>query len=839
LATSIAGGGFFTGWQWTDMMVRPVRHDRKILLIRPDTQHVTVDEGPITSAVERTHPGYLVAALPILGEDKDESVVVDLTALYVGQAESLVGSLARGRDPSLARLQEVKGFPENVEISYDLIAPPKGGEHGDILTVHYSLSKLPDNDYVPRLADDRIGYFLTVARDYSRDYRDPSTFVRYVNRWRLEKAEPKLELSPPKEPIIFYVEKTVPTRYRRWVRAGIEEWNRAFEEIGFVGAIEVRQQTETQFADLDPEDVRYNFFRWITSDSAFAMGPSRVDPRTGQILDADIIFDDSMLRWSLREWDLMIEEAMTETFSEADRAFLHAHPEWDPVQVLRRSSSPPTVTSATQALTRFEDIAELRPSHGVSEPVGSGRRLCSLGRGRTRQMALAALQLGLLADKAGESGENGDDGETEREWPEEFVGQVIKETVMHEVGHTLGLRHNFKASSWRPVQEMHGGAGEPVADLAGSVMDYNPLNVAVDRKAQGNWQMTTLGPYDHWATEYGYATTGEKKPVKELEKLRAVASRGAEPGHDYATDEDVFIGDPLVNRWDAGRDPLDFARERIALAHSLREEIVDRVVEKGASYAAARQAVDVLLSTVGRSAWLAANHLGGTYFHRDHRDDPGARDPIVLVSAEKQREALALLTESLFAADAWRLPPDLLSKVPPDRWSHWGTGRAWGQEAAYPYHDRLLAIQTWSLFRVLSPSSLRRLLDGETAAAPGADALTLPDLLATLTGSIFSELEATPSAGRHSNREPFVESTRRNLQRAYVGRLIALTLESDDGWYPQAARTQAWFQLKGLQRSLDRALQRGEALDDYSRAHLEESRERIARALEASFELGG
>ena len=159
---------------------------------------------------------------------------------------------------------------------------------GVTINVHYSISRLPETGYQPRLADDRVGYFLSVIKDFSRPGGEDQ-FVRYINRWDLRKAEPTAAVSPPVTPIIFWIEKTVPFKYRAPIREGILEWNKAFEKAGFVNAIEVRQQPDD--ATWEPEDINYNTFRWITSNAGFAMGPSRVNPMTGQILDADIIFD--------------------------------------------------------------------------------------------------------------------------------------------------------------------------------------------------------------------------------------------------------------------------------------------------------------------------------------------------------------------------------------------------------------------------------------------------------------------------------------------------------------------------------------------------------------------
>ncbi len=169
---------------------------------------------------------------------------------------------------------------------------------GKTVVIHYGLCQLPEHGYQPRLADDRVGYFLSVVKDFSSDNEDTS-FLRYVNRWRLERAEPvdpkhPNKLSPPKKKIVFWIEKSVPDEYRAAVREGILEWNKAFEKIGFRDAIEVRQQENE---DFDPEDINYNTFRWITTDQGFAMGPSRANPLTGEILDADIIFDASMVRF--------------------------------------------------------------------------------------------------------------------------------------------------------------------------------------------------------------------------------------------------------------------------------------------------------------------------------------------------------------------------------------------------------------------------------------------------------------------------------------------------------------------------------------------------------------
>jgi hypothetical protein len=251
--------------------------------------------------VKLAYSDSVLYALPILTTSPSGGNLVDMTRIFMSDDEQIGRSIGMSFASDRSTWAKVKGFPDNVELqvaavyagggSFDTVADARGAQ----INVHYSISRLKSGDYKPRAADDRIGYFLTVLKDFS-DKKDDEQFVRYINRWNLQKESPTSPLSLPKEPIVFYMEKTVPLHLRPHVRAGIEEWNKAFAKLGLVDAIDVRQQRDGD--DWDPEDVRYNTFRWITANAGFAMGPSRVNPMTGQILDADIIFDaDFLASW--------------------------------------------------------------------------------------------------------------------------------------------------------------------------------------------------------------------------------------------------------------------------------------------------------------------------------------------------------------------------------------------------------------------------------------------------------------------------------------------------------------------------------------------------------------
>ena len=228
----------------------------------------------------------------------------------------------------LREIKTAKAFPHNVELAFEM---PFGG-NGQLKTLHFSISEMPDSTgYTPRKADDRVGYFTTAFNDLGKFKKD-ETRTRYINRWHLEKADPSLKMSPPKQPIVFYVEHSTPIRYRRFVRDGVLYWNKAFEKVGIANAIEVYYQDALTGAHMekDPEDVRYNFLRWLSNNQGTAIGPSRVHPLTGQILDADIILTDGWIRHFERQFGEMLPQLAMEGMGPEALAWLERKPQWDP-----------------------------------------------------------------------------------------------------------------------------------------------------------------------------------------------------------------------------------------------------------------------------------------------------------------------------------------------------------------------------------------------------------------------------------------------------------------------------------------------------------------------------
>ena len=525
---------------------------------------------------------------------------------------------------------------------------------GITVVIHYSLMKTPDFGYHPRVADDRVGHFLSATKDFGVTDAD-SNFVRLINRWRLEKANPAAKLSPPRKQIVWYVEDTVPIEYRPYVEEGIREWNKAFEKIGFKDAIAVRWE-ESGRDDFDPEDTNYCTFRWITSDNSYAMSCLRANPLTGEMIDGDVVFDASFIRYWKQQYALLVGST-TAANGKQQTAPLAIGEVISPILASKMGYGQPQCRSAARhRCARQEpqpDGPRGRPRRpelpvlatGQEPGAGQPRLLPVPDRASsatsawprspwpTRRRRAASRQA--TKDKDKDKAEK-KKPQPKDELPEEFIGQAIKEIVMHEVGHSLGLRHNFKASTMLTADQLNDTAITHAKGLVGSVMDYSPINIAPKGKKQGDYYTTTIGPYDYWAIEYAY------KPVDgdEAAELKKIAARAPEHDLVYATDEDSFLNDdPYVNRWDLGSDPCQFGKERIALATELLKDLDARVVKDGESWARTRRAFSILLEQWGDGATLASQYVGGQSVSRDHKADKDARDPIVPVPGPSSASA--------------------------------------------------------------------------------------------------------------------------------------------------------------------------------------------------------
>ncbi len=814
VATSMAGGPVATGFQLDHFLAYFDRMDKNLVLMRVDPRHVEGDDQPVADVIKRTYGGdEILRSIPIITM-KGADPILDLDGVFKADFSG-IGEWGLGQiNPQLSKWAKFKAFPQNIELTVDLAMMRKST--GRRMLFHYSISQIPESakGYKPRVADNRIGYFMTVRKDWTKEHDAQTLFNRYINRWRLEKRDPAARLSAPKHPIVWHIEKTVPLKYRRWVKEGILEWNKAYEKCGFLDAIEVKQQEDydPDTKDLDPEDVRYNFFRWIVTGSAFAMGPSRDHPLTGQIFDADIVFDDSMVRHYVADYARLTgNDDSWEAYNPFIESFFQANPRW-------KHRSP--WQNLLPGVQLAEDPDALFRMNLMKHMQHRGRPVCECAAGMTHQIQFASLALeaqGLARND------------------EDFIGQVVKEVVMHEVGHCLGLRHNFKASTWLPMDEIekHRDAGDA---NVGSVMDYNPPIIAPRGSEQGSYTTRSIGPYDYWAIEYGYRPVGE--PYKsEEEMLNKIATRVAEAGLDYATDEDTmsFLSpDPLSNRYDMGRDVQEYARRQIVLTDSLLEDITKWAVKDGQSYNRLRRAFARIMGERARVSDFVARFVGGQIMNRDQRGDPDARAPIQVVDGKEQRAALKFVCEKVFSENAYNVSPELLSHLAPGRFWHWGSDE-FDFRVDFNIHDFVIASQYRCMFTLMNPFTIGRIHDNQVKFNEDQEVYTLAEHITDLSDSIWSELDDKDRTG--TNAKPYVNSFRRNLQREHLNLLMELILTEPGGMVPADANAIARLTAGKLSSKIGKTL-KGSKLDVATEAHLTDVKTRIDKALEATYSLG-
>jgi hypothetical protein len=842
IALTVAGGEIYAGLQAGDLYVYWKKYGNRLALIEPDLDTRSTGDAESKSSVQRLFTGRVIADVPILAKTPRESLIIDMVDLLVAQAPRFFGLGARAPDAKAMRLREIKtakAFPQNIELAFEMPF-----QDGKLKTLHFSISEIPDNTgYQPRQADDRVGYFTTAFNDLGK-FKKGETRTRYINRWHLEKADPSLKMSPPKQPIVFYIEHTTPIRYRRFVRDGTLYWNKAFEKVGLVNAIEVYYQDSRTGAHMekDPEDVRYNFIRWLSNNVGTAIGPSRVHPLTGQILDADIILTDGWIRHFERQFGELLPKLAMEGFGPETLAWLEQNPHWDPRFLLapvhqrnlwlaeqaRRGAQPLGGHPAAQASGRLMGENEF---DGLTGRVSQVNGLCLAAQGKAFDLAVMRMSQELLLqeeanDNPGQPRARSDDDELDGV-PSRFIGPLLADLVAHEVGHTLGLRHNFKASGLYKLADINSKKLKGHKPFASSVMDYLPLNINMkDGEMQGDYAMIDIGPYDMWAIEYGYTFEKDLKPI--LAKCTL-------PEHQYGTDQDTLGPDPLARRYDFSANPLDYAKSQMKLARYHRGRLLTKFVEKGESWSKARHGYELTLAMQIRALSMMANWLGGSFVHRDHKGDQGQRAPLEAVPAATQRAALHWVVDNAFKDSAYGLTPAILQRLRTDSLIS-DESFARFQEPTFPIHDRIMGMQSATLTMLMSPTRLRRIYDNESLVERDKDAVTLPELMETVSTAVFSELDRMPE-GKFTARKPMISSLRRNLQRELIDRLIDLAQPGGDS---SAARKPisnlALMHLRQLKGKIEKSLKdEAENLDAYTKAHLQDAQVRITKALDAPY----
>tara|TARA_B100001029_G_C15063775_1_gene461304 strand:- start:3399 stop:6053 length:2655 start_codon:yes stop_codon:yes gene_type:complete len=758
----------------------------RIQFIHKNVMFRAEPDAAIRRAVDNSFSHSIIGSAAIEGRpnNKDGSILIDAKHIFIQDIPrvSLISGYYKRKynlDKQNSYFTDIASFKSNTEI--DVALHFKNNKPKSTYTLpdpmsmvhkyHFSLSEIPESDFLPRLADDRVGHFLTMYQDYSSLMKD-SPYVRYINRWHIEKAEPIFEISKPKKPIVYWIENTVPVEYRDAVREGILLWNNAFEKIGIKDAIIVKQMPDD--AEWDPGDVRYNVIRWmIRPGSGYAVGPSKANPYTGELYAADIRVSSDYVRFFHRRFTEFIEGTDAKSIN-VDLAFDN----W----------------------WKNENYEEEK--HQIDA--------CHYASNKMEEMDFAWNYLSGTSKLI--------EGDLQQ-----FVHDGLVDLIVHEVGHTLGLRHNFKASTIFTPEQLKSKEFTEKHGVTGSVMDYNPVNISSDKKSNGKYFQTQLGYYDYWAIEYAYGFPREGQSEEDF--LKSVASRVSEPYLQYGTDEDAHSSsrgiDPMCTRHDMSSDAMQNYGERIKLANDLWDNMLEKFEKDGERYPKIRRVFSLGISQYSRSIANTAKFVGGIYHRRDHIGDPNGRVPFEVVPAERQRKAVRFLSNNILNKNSFDFDPELLNKLAPERLGDF-KGTPWRMSRIdFPIRGMVQYLQSNVLFSLYAPLRMHRILDNELKFRSNKDKFTLSEMFEMLRSEVWQEIEKREN----------VNSYRRELQRVHLKMLIHMAIKSNNN-FPRDAISLARADLEYLKKRITR-LTKLQTLDSYTRAHMAENLSKIDAALSA------
>ncbi len=691
--------------------------------------------------------GYLIAADGLFVGDKMDPVKPMTPPGLPPSAVFNLGNL----NPGKSRVSGVRSYPNNTDVIVDLVYdnPMPFNQGGKDITdarfnkvrMQHSFLEVPKNDFRPRRDDPRLGYFTSEIDDLTS--LSPTPFKDVINRWHLKKKDPNAALSEPVEPIVWWIENTTPKELRPYVLEAGRKWNEAFEKAGFKNAVVMNEMSDT--ATWDPADIRYNVIRWVSSayPQYGAIGPSFTNPRTGQILGADITVE-----WRSGAGTAVLDDLFAKGY--AGNGF----------------SAAQTSESVMQQM-----LSPVAQKHWAT---------CNLAQELAAQFTAGATAIEVL---------DGDDKAPAE--VAEMHKQFIYYLVLHEMGHTMGLNHNMKASQMLSPAEVNNTEITHKIGLQGSVMDYPAINVALDRSKQGDYYTTKVGPYDEWAIEYGYTPFNESEEEAGLSKI---LSRSNDPKLAFGNDADDMRGtgsgiDPHVMVNDMSNDMAIYAEDRFKLVNTMMGKLKNRYSDPNESYAKLRSRYGILASQRNQMAGAVANYVGGLYIDRSYPGQNSGNRPFTPVPVAYQKKCVDILSKYVFAPNAFDADSQLFPYLQMQRRGF----NFFGLTEDPKPQNSVLNLQMGVLSRMLNPITLQRInttsLYGNTYSAA--------DVMNDLVKAIFAE-----------DLKTNVNLYRQNLQTEFV-KGAAVIANSAQG-YDNASKAAALNTIKKIKSQLATAVSTNE-----------------------------
>tara|TARA_R110002072_G_scaffold282761_2_gene445924 strand:- start:19367 stop:21931 length:2565 start_codon:yes stop_codon:yes gene_type:complete len=718
-------------------IIRIQKFFNKIEFVQVNTSSYFDPENAISKASEANMPNAIIASLKIEAVGPKESAyLVDANKLFLSETFSQIKPARNPKQSPFAftignlskektKINAVRSYPKNTDIAVEYVyskpAVLNGGQR-DVtdgrnvsLKVYHSLIAMPESDYQPLIEDPRVGFFTTQVTDMTStanaNYRD------LVHKWKLIKKDPNAAISEPVEPIVWWMENTTPENLRPIIKSAAEQWNIAFEKAGFKNAVVIKQQPDD--AEWDAGDIRYNVLRWTASPFPpfGGYGPSFVNPRTGEILGADIMF----------EYRSVLGRFKTEKFFEE------------------------------------KSISE---SEENELPLNSNHLSCQASELGAINSTFAGLILQYIDGQPIENSQ--------------MVKEYIHYLILHEIGHTLGLNHNMKASQMHDLATIHDKSITEKVGLMGSVMDYPSVNANKDRSKQGNYFTMRPGPYDLWAIQYAYETGRSENETKTL------LDRSTEHDLFFGNDADDMRGpgkaiDPRVNIYDLTSDAIAYNQERLDLVKMLASEILEKYNVENTSHHDQRVAYYAMMRQYRDAASVTSRYIGGIYVDRAMIGQKGATKPYTPVDLATQKKAMKFISDYIFAPNSFDFGKELYDYAASQRRGF----NFFSQSEDLKIHSIATSVQGQVIAHVLHPTTLNRIVDTKLYG----NEYDISKVFQDLTDAIFK----ADIAGS-------VNTFRQNLQLNYTNTLIGMLVGPRSIRYSNIPQSHALYFLKKIKQ---------------------------------------